>query len=252
MRLNVGKLGALPRDAAQFPPEKDLLFSSVKAALPENDERRVPPFMHDTRPKGAAWRMLGNNKYGNCTFAAIVRIMLNNAQRRGKPITDITDDDVIKAYLDLNDGVDKGAMPVNALTYMRNYGIKGHKVTHFARVSDRDVYERQSALMTFGSLYVASGLPLALDDDRDLRWELKAKELRGKRDEPRSLGGHAYPVFGYQRGEEFSVPWDQEVIEEADWTDYYRVENWVFIDNGETDQGLIEVMVKQLAAIKAV
>jgi hypothetical protein len=245
MSLVLGKLGSIP---SRHDP-RTLSYKAINKALTAADPLRVPPLFVDTRPHNERWRMLGNDRYGCCTFAGIVRIMINNAARRGKTL-DITDQDVVDAYLTLTNGQDIGAMPINALTYMRNIGIKGHKVVAFARVSDRDLYERQSALTTFGSLYVAAGLPAKLDDDRDLRWELTPKEKRTSSDAPRSLGGHAYPVFGFQRGEEFSVPWDQEVIEEADWTDYYREEAWVFVDNQETDQFLLGVMYAQLAAIK--
>lgn len=245
MSLVLGKLGSIP---SRHDP-RTLSYKAINKALMAADPLRVPPLFVDTRPHNERWRMLGNDRYGCCTFAGIVRIMINNAARRGQTI-DISDQDVIDAYLTLTGGQDTGAMPINALTYMRNVGIKGHKVLAFARVTDRDLNERQSAITTFGSLYVAAGLPSKLDEDHDLRWELTPKEKRTSSDAPRTLGGHAYPVFGYQRGEEFAVPWDQEVIEEADWTDYYREENWVFIDNQETDQFLLGVMYAQLAAIK--
>lgn len=245
MTLKIGKTGAVP---SRHDP-KTVTYKAIHKALAIADPRRTPPFHVDTRPRNARWDINGNDRYGCCTFAGIVRIMQNNAARKGRTL-DITDEDVIKAYLDSTGGVDAGQMPINALNYMRSIGIKGHKVLAYARVGDRDVYERQSALATFGSLYVAAGLPAKLNDDRDLRWELTPREKRTASDEPRSMGGHAYPIFGFQRGEEFSVPWDQEVIEEANWTDYYREETWVFADNQETDQLLLGVMFAQLAAIK--
>ncbi len=246
MTLQVGKTGAtLSRH-----DERTISYKAVAKALALVDPLRVPPFHYDARPAKATWRVLGNDRYGCCTFAGIVRIMINNAVRRHRPVPAISDDDVIKAYLDSTGGEDRGQMPINALNYMRNVGINGYKVAAFARVDTFDVYERQSALSTFGSLYVCAGLPARLDEDRDLRWELTPTELRTRSDEPRSLGGHAYPVFGFQRGEEFAVPWTQEVTEEAAWTDHYREENWVFIDNQETDQLLLGVMYAQLDAIK--
>jgi hypothetical protein len=246
VKLNVGKMGAVPSRT----DVRTLNYKDIQKAINTADPLRVPPLFYDARPHNTQWRMLANDRYGCCTVAGIVRIMINNAARRGKTL-DISDQDVVDAYLTLTGGDDVGAMPINALTYMRNIGIKGHKVVAFARVNDHDVYERQSALTTFGSLYVAAGLPAKLDEDRDLRWELTPKEQRTSSDAPRSRGGHAYPVFGFQRGEEFSVPWSQEVIEETAWTDYYREETWVFIDNQETDQFLLGVMYAQLTAIKA-
>lgn len=243
--LRIGKTGALPSRT----DARTVTYRAIHQALTLADPRRTPPFFVDTRPRNARWSMNGNDRYGCCAFSGIVRIMQNNAARKGRTL-DITDDDVVKAYLDSTGGADVGQMPINALNYMRSIGIKGHKVLAYARVSDRDVYERQSALTTFGSLYVGAGLPARLDDDRDLRWELTPREKRTANDAPRSLGGHAYPIFGFQRGEEFAVPWDQEVVEVSDWTEQYREETWVLVDNQETDQLLLGVMYAQLAAIK--
>jgi hypothetical protein len=240
--LVLGKLGSIP---SRHDP-RTINYKAVRAIL--EPELRVPPLFYDARPKDARWRIYGNDRYGCCTFAGIVRIMENNAHRRGKTLI-IPDQHVIDAYLALTGGEDVGAMPINALNYMRNIGIDGHKVLAYARVSD-DLFERQSAMKTFGSLYVAAGLPAALDRDRDLRWELTPHDLLTPDDEARSLGGHAYPVFGYQHHEEFAVPWTQEIVEEDAWTDYYREESWVFIDSGETDQEILDVMQAQITAIK--
>lgn len=243
MSLILGKLGSIP---SRHDP-RTIEYKAVRAVL--EPVLRVPPLFYDARPVGNHWRMYGNEKWGCCTFAGIVRIMENNAHRRGKTLS-IPDEKVVAAYLELTGGEDNGAMPINALNYMRNVGIDGHKVLAYARVSDHDLFERQSAMKTFGSLYVAAGLPAALDRDRDLRWELTPHDQLTPDDEPRSLGGHAYSVFGYQHHEEFAVPWTQEIIEEDAWTDFYREENWVFIDNGETDQGILDAMQAQLTAIK--
>lgn len=247
MTLKVGRCGAIPSRVDPRTVKCKAVLSTLTTAQPA---LRVPPFAYDARPAGNRWRMYGNDVYGCCTFAGIVRIMQNNAKRRGQPFV-VDDADVVNAYLDLTNGEDVGAMPINALNYMRNVGIKGHKVLAFARVDDHDVNERQSAMKTFGSLYVAAALPAKLDEDHDLRMELTPKEKRTKNDEPASLGRHAYASFGYQNGEEFTVMWNQENIEEMDWINYYREENWAFIDNGEIDQALLDAMQAQLSAIKA-
>ena len=243
MRITIGKCGALPsRD-----DPRTITYKSVMQALPQ---LRAPAPFFDSRPWGIRWPLYGNDFYGNCTFAAIARIMYANAYRQKRSF-DVTAEDVIKAYLDLTDGKDEGAMPLDALTYMRNVGIKGHKIAAFARVDTKSELERKSAIQTFGSLYVAAALPLRLDDDRDHRWELTPIDQRTDRDKPRSMGGHAFPEFGYQRGIEFAVPWNEEVVIEDPWADLYMEERWVFIDGQEEDEALLSVMYDQLAAIKA-
>ena len=132
-----------------------------------------------------------------------------------------------------------------------NIGIKGYKVRTFARVNELDPYEMASALQTFHSMIVTAGLPARLDEDRDERLELTPREQRTRADEPRSMGGHAYNVFGQQRREQFVVLWQDRMVEEFAWTDFYREEAWVFIDNQETDGALIEAMEEQLSILKA-
>lgn len=245
MKIVVGKTGAIP--SRQDP--RTITFKSVARQLAATPKFRPPAPMFDTRPRGMRWEILGNDRYGNCTIAGIVRIMMASAHRRGKRLP-ILEQDVINAYLTMTGGVDEGAMPINALTYMRNVGIRGCKVVAFARVDDGDVREHRSALQSFGSMYVAAALPARLDEDRDRRWELTPLAQRTARDAPRSLGGHAFPLFGYQRGEEFAVPWTDEVVIEAPWAQLYMEERWVFIDNQETDETLLAAMHTQLDALK--
>lgn len=252
MKINVGKVGAIPsRD-----DPRTLKYSSVHKALAAENALRPPVPHYDNRHKSfqpSKWPILGNDRYGCCTFAGIVRLMMLRAAHRGKPLN-VTDQDVITAYLDFNDGQDVGAMPIDVLTWFRNYGIKLSdgtvlKVEHFARCWS--LKECRSALQTFGGLYVAARLPKRLDDDRDNRLELTPVEKRTAADARGSMGGHAYNIFGGQHKEDFAVLWTDDVVEEEDWTNYYREEAWVFIDNQETNETLRKVMFEQLAAIKA-
>jgi hypothetical protein len=246
VKISIGKCGAVP---SRHDP-RTITYKAVMKVLGDHQKFRAPAPFFDARPAVIRWPMYGNDTYGDCTFAAIARIMFANAFRRKRASFDVTAEDVVKAYLEMNDGRDVGAMPIDALTYMRNVGIKGHKVVAFARVETKNELERKSALQTFSSQYVAAGLPLRLDDDRDHRWELTPMDQRTDRDAPRSMGGHAFPEFGYQRGVEIAVPWTEEVIVEDPWADLYMEERWVFIDNQEDDEALLAVMHEQLAAIK--
>lgn len=247
MKIRVGKLGARKDDRTDA---RDLPFAKVAAKMASDGKLRVPALHHDARwlPR---YPILDNDQYGCCTVASIVRAMINSSVRRGRPITNIVPGDVARAYLDMTGGVDEGAMAVDALTYMRNVGIKGYKVRVFARVNELDPYEMASALQTFDDLVVTAGLPARLDEDRDDRLELTPAAERTHGDGPRTLGGHAYNVFGQQRREQFVVLWEDRVVEEAAWTDFYREEAWAFIDNQETDPYLIETMEEQLSILKS-
>lgn len=244
----VGKTGLL-RDV-RADRSSDLMYHAVAAQLSKHDRLRAPGFHFDNRwNHGRKWPILGNNKYGCCTFASIARHMINASVRRGKPFT-ISDNDVIRAYLDYTGGVDSGAMLVNVFAYVRNHGIGGHKVRVYARCSS-DPYEQRSATQTFGGIVVTAGLPQKLDDDRDDVLELTPFDKRDKRDVPRSMGGHAYNQFAFQKNESGVVLWEDDVTEQADWTGYYREEAWCFIDDAEDDAHLIEAMEQQLDVVRS-
>jgi len=201
------------------------------------------------------WRMLGNDQFGCCTVAAIVRQMMRNAHARGKTLN-VRDSDVVSAYLDMNDGKDNGAMLLTALDFMKHEGITlvdgtVLKVTAYARVAVRDITQSHSAMQSFKGLYVAAGLPLALDDDRDHRLELKPAGERTHRDAIHSMGGHAYNAFGHDRDGDKVVLWEDDMVETPPWRSLHREEAWVFVDNQETDKLLLDVMHAQLAALKA-
>ncbi len=247
MKIQVGKLGAKrsPDDS------RTLMYAHLKTAMDNAGyPYRAPAPFFDSRPalfRDKKWPMLGNDRYGCCTFAGIVRIGMARAAAQGKKL-DITDQDVIDAYLDYTGGLDTGGSCLEVLNYMRIKGIKGYKVLAFVRCWD--LREGRSALQTFGSLYVAASLPKALDDDRDSRLELTPMEKRTARDVPRSMGGHAYDIFGAQNSEEFAVMWADDLIEEASWSSYYRQEAWAFIDNTVVDQRLLSLMQNQIALLK--
>lgn len=251
MKITVGKTGSIP---SKDDP-RTLNYSAVYKAL-EAERGLLPPIPHyDYRHKNFSpnkWPILGNDRYGCCTFAGIVRLMMLRAAHRGKTLN-VKDANVIKTYLDFNDGKDIGAMPLNVLNFMKNFGMKLDdgtvlKVDAFARVYN--LTECQSALRTFGGLYVAARLPRRLDDDRDKRLELTPKENRTLADSPGGLGGHAYNIFGHQHKEDFAVMWTDDLVEEEDWTNYYREEAWVFVDNQQPEDDLRRIMFEQLAAIK--
>lgn len=249
----IGKTGALPSPH----DTRDIRYGAVAAQL-KSESKLLPPKLfgdYRTIKPGERWPMFGNNKYPNCTFASIARVIWNNARRKGKTCA-LTDQDVVNAYQDFNGELVTGNQPVRALSYWRNQGVKAsatgqvYKIGPYARVDVRDPYEMHSALDTFGFLYVAAGLPAALDDDKDRRLELKPFSERGPKDVPRSGGGHAYDVFGHQNGVEKVVLWDTDMIEEAAWTNYHREEAWVFTDQFTTDEFILQVMHDQISAIK--
>jgi len=252
--IKVGRLGA--ESSGNHPKiARALPFSKVQAGLLAHPSYRPPAPFFDARPAGMKWRMLGNDKFGCCTIAAIVRQMMRNAYARGKPLS-VRDSDVVNAYLKMNNGKDTGAMLLTALDFMKHEGIVLADGTHlkvlvYARVATRDRVQSHSAMQSFKGLYVAAGLPLALDDDRDERLELKPSAERTHRDAVRSMGGHAYNAFGHDRDGDKVVLWEDDMLETPAWTSHHREEAWVFADNQETDQVLLDVMFEQLAALKA-
>lgn len=244
----IGRVGALP---SEFSGSELQYHALAKAA-----QLLPPPFSYEAVAlRARSYPMFGNDQYGCCTFASIVRLMFNNAIRAGK-FLDVDRKAVIDAYLSCTDGKDVGYQPIKALSYMRNIGVKDtkgvvHKIKAYARVNTRDFVEMESASASFGGLYVAAGLPAALDNDKDRRLELTPFNQRTQRDEPRSMGGHAYDSFGYDYAGETVVLWDVIMKETSPWTQYYREEAFVIIDEYSEKNDLLGIMQDQLAALKA-
>lgn len=226
----IGRCGALP--SANDP--RTIRYRSVARAV-EHPAYAAPAPARDWRIRRFSWRLFGNGEVGCCTVATIARILQLQAGIRGE-VCEISDDDVLEAYAAISgwngkigDPSDVGAQPLKALTYARNVGIGGHRIGAFVRLERNDELEWKSALGSFCGIYNAAALPRRIVHQGSF-WDLPPLAARTMLDVPASFGRHAYPTFGYWRGEEIAVPWDRDTIITDAWSDRFVEERWIIVD----------------------
>lgn len=193
----------------------------------------VAPYYQDWVGK-EPHQMWGNDKISNCCYAALAKIIAQRCALLNRPCL-LTTDHVIAAYsavtgYDPRDpSSDNGGQMIDAIRYGIEHGIGPYKLTKSARVNTHDRAELRAALWAFGSVYVGADLPLRIEDqDQATHWFIP--KTTSERDRQRSLGGHAYPFFGAERGRVKAYPWATGIDEEDTHVEYYSDEGHVIDD----------------------
>lgn len=156
------------------------------------------------------WKVLANDRLGDCTIAAAAHADMAWRKASGRPdrktITTgrvISDYSAITGYDPADPSTDQGAVELDVLKAWRARGICGHKIAAFAAATVDDHAEVRAACWLLGGLYIGVALPLTAQDQRV--WDVV--DDAGSEGEPWSWGGHAVNVIGYDaRGLTF-VSW---------------------------------------------
>lgn len=138
------------------------------------------------------WQMLGNDRFGDCFWAAIAHLfMADGANADGMPTFDTAG--VLEAYgactgFDPATGAnDNGTDPIDGLNFCRKVGIrdtsgKYHKIGAWAQVDHRNQTEVRQAMDLFGALMIGISCPNS--------WESSSLWDRAT-DDGSTAGGHA-------------------------------------------------------------
>ena len=140
----VGKLGKLD---PKRPSGLHMLAFYQSNPLPPAPESVVVPSVPN-------WGMLGNDKYGDCTFAGIVHARMANANVLEISEQFPDDTEVEQAYLNYTNGKDVGAVEADLLNYWKNNDIFGKKLSAFAPTDHADQDELRSVIASYGLVYV--------------------------------------------------------------------------------------------------
>lgn len=166
-----------------------------KVGLPE-----APDEVHNA--EGAPIAMLGNDVYGDCTFAALgnLRAIVSKLYGDGRSVPS---DKIVAAYLKFTDGQDVGAVEQDVLSVAQKDGFDfgdadPWKLDAWAKVDLRDADLCRRAIHVFGALYLGVALPLSAQ--RQDVWDVGPRGTRGHGFRPGSWGGHALLWSGYARG----------------------------------------------------
>lgn len=165
-----------------------------------------PPATFDVTGKVAQWPMYGNDRLGDCTFAAVGHQIQAWTAQAGKPYTPA--EQVIETgYWETGSPpattgtaggpTDTGRYELDVLNWWRDPGLPGDQLGAFAAVTILDHNEVEAGMWLFGGLYLGIGLPITAQTQQV--WDLVGDGKTGN-SAPWSWGGHAVPALAYDAG----------------------------------------------------
>ena len=188
----------------------------------------APPSVENS--VGARLQMFGNDRYGDCTFAALANYRAICAAKEGL-ISPTTDDDVVKSYLAFTGGKDQGAVEHDvlqqAMVGIELGGAEPWKLAAWVSVPLEDRETCRSLVAIFWSLYLGVELPLVAQ--HETYWDASSN-MSGDY-EPGSWGGHALLWADYEEnGDVGLVTWGGVQKASPSWLGAYGDEAYVLLD----------------------
>lgn len=189
---------------------KDLLFSKYA------DLTLLPPSPTTLQNNQGLfnWGMMGNDVAGDCTMAAGGHAIMSWTDSAGSLFIP-SRAEVIGAYSALtgynpsNGQNDNGATCNDALNYMKQVGISGHKILAYTKINNHYQLEVKASIHLFELLYIGVSLPLSAQNQLT-RWSVTDTSLKGKA-APGSWGGHCVVVVGYNPDGVDIITWGQRI-----------------------------------------
>ena len=220
----VGKLGRL---APKRPQGLHMLAYYQTNPLPAAPESvAVPPV--------SEWGMLGNDQYGDCTFAGIVHSMMSTANVVQEEETFPTTDEVVKAYLTYTNGQDAGAVEADLLAHWKNTGLFGHNIPAYAPTDHSDFDELKSVITTFGLAYIGIQIPTPAQQQfaEGQPWALTHTPADNQIE-----GGHCVILVGYDKDYAQCITWGKVQQVTWEWLSSYMQESWALITPEIVEKG---------------
>ena len=177
-------------------------------------------------PSVSDWRMLANDKYGDCTFAGIVHARMATAAVLGLTENVPTDEEIVSAYLQYTQGQDAGAVEADLLKYWQNNELFGSKLAAYAPSDHADFDELKSVIASFGLAYIGVRLPVTFQDQfiKGQPWD-----LTGTPADDQIEGGHCVILVGYDADHAYCITWGRVQAITWNWLRSYIEESWAII-----------------------
>ena len=212
----VGKLGKLD---AKVPVGLKALAEYQTSPFPAAPEKLDVPAVNN-------WQMLGNDQYGDCTFAGIAHAKMATAQALGLGEVPPTTQEVVDAYLKFTSGQDNGAVEADLLKYWQTNDILNSKLEAYAPANYTDLDEIKNVIAHYGLTYIGIRVP-ALCQQQFMQhqpWELSNTPADNE-----LIGGHCIILVGYDSQYFYGITWGQVQKIEYTWLQYYIDEAWALI-----------------------
>jgi hypothetical protein len=192
-----------------------------------------PPASVDHTAGVTDWGLLGNDRYGDCTWCGAVHQRQAVAHMLGETWQPVDENSVIDGYLAYNHGRDDGCVESDLLTYWHDDGILGDKLVGFAPVDVDDTTLLKQAIYLFGAAYVGVQIPACAPQQFEAG---QVWDLTGTPADDQIEGGHCVTVPTYSADASASeapywlcVTWGatQEITEA--WRARYLDEAWALV-----------------------
>jgi hypothetical protein len=210
------------RRLGRTPKRDDPRTFKLTALLPSTVPK--PPPKVDVTPGIPTWPMYANDKYGDCTCAAIGHMLEVWTQETAGTAQVVTDAQVLALYNLVNNGKDEGANLLDVLHQMRTGpGLGGDHVYAYAAVDRDDVAMVRAATWLFQGLYIGINMPISAQHQKT--WDT----VIGPHGKPGSWGGHAVNVVGYDAAGLTAITWGAtQRMTWAFWSEYVE-EAWALL-----------------------
>ena len=212
----IGLLGRLP---AKRPVGLHQIAYYQQHPLP------APPVSVGT-PNVQDWLMLGNDRYGDCTFAGAYHAKMATAKINNIDIKLSTDKQVIDEYLKYTHGQDAGAVESDLLKYWHDTGIFGSKIDAYAPTDHHDFLELKSVINAFGLVYIGIDVPAPCQQQFA---QHKPWTLTHTIQDDHIMGGHCIILTGYDNKMFYGITWGAVQAISYDWLKKYMMESWAII-----------------------
>lgn len=226
----------MERALGKLPPRSDprtLRFASYFATTDVTPRYQAPPPARDWADHSHAFDVLGNDRVGNCAFAAQAHLVQCFAAANGLAAI-ISKQAVMDAYSRVtgyqpaDPATDRGTVMLDALGDWRKNGIDGHKIAAYVKVepSRREI---EAAINLCGGIYVGAALPIAAQ--HQTVWDVAPAGGHDRTFTPGSWGGHALAIVGYSRTGLVGVTWGKLRTMTWEWAFSYVDELYAPISN---------------------
>lgn len=177
-------------------------------------------------PNVSNWQMLGNDQYGDCTFAGIAHAKMATAEVLGVDEPVPTPQKVIQAYLAYTNGQDSGAVEADLLKYWQTNSILGSKLDAYAPANINDYEEIKNVIAHYGLAYIGIRVPALCQQQFQ---EHQPWKLSNTSADNNIIGGHCIILVGYDLEYFYGITWGQVQKIEPNWLKYYMDEAWALI-----------------------
>jgi hypothetical protein len=173
------------------------------------------------------WPMFANDKYGDCTIAAMAHMEQLFGALAGRSFS-FKESTVVNTYFKLSPN-DEGCQMLDVLNFWRKTGLSRHKAFAFVQIDPKNIDHLKLAIQMFGGIYGGFNLPASAQDQVGKLWDIPAGGLKGN-GRPGTWGGHAVNGVGFDAQGNFKwITWGQVQVATSNFMKAYMDEAYAVL-----------------------